>query len=126
MREHRNFEPHHRRRFEFYPHSFFFGKTRGALLSQPQPTPLTFTPSRKASYTPIEFADLHPGSSKLAWSVFGWAMANMWDDRGYFYYRVLRFLKIKNFLHEMVSGRMLLALTTLMDMPVCKRTGRSR
>ena len=37
------------------------------------------------------FRGLDPGAEPLAQSVLAWAMEHMWDERGFFYYRVLRF-----------------------------------
>jgi hypothetical protein len=42
-------------------------------------------------------------------------MANMWDERGYFYYRVLRFLTIRISYMRWSQAWMLLALTTLLE-----------
>lgn len=41
------------------------------------------------------FRRFDPGADGLAASVLAWAMAHMWDPRGYFYYRVLRGLTIR-------------------------------
>jgi hypothetical protein len=40
--------------------------------------------------TLVTFGDLDSGNLALAHSVLNWAMNHMWDDRGFFYYRVLR------------------------------------
>ena len=42
-----------------------------------------------------EFRDVDAEAGRLAESVLGWAMAHMWDERGFFYYRVLRGLTIR-------------------------------
>jgi hypothetical protein len=40
--------------------------------------------------TPAVLSDVSPSNIELSASVFRWAMKHMWDERGYFYYRVLR------------------------------------
>jgi hypothetical protein len=40
--------------------------------------------------TLLTFNDMAPDSLPLAHSVFNWTLAHMWDDRGFFYYRILR------------------------------------
>jgi rhamnogalacturonyl hydrolase YesR len=39
--------------------------------------------------TLLELEDLHPDSVNLARRVFSWALANLWDDEGYFYHQKL-------------------------------------
>jgi hypothetical protein len=108
------FQPYIRRGFEFY-RTHFFRADGAARYFHNHTYPVDVHAVSQSIITPIEFADLHPGNSDLAWSVFGWAMANMWDDRGYFYYRVFRFLKIKISYMRWSQAWMLLALTTLLE-----------
>jgi hypothetical protein len=49
----------------------------------------------------------------LADAVFAWAMNHMWDDRGFFYYRVLRTLTIRTPYMRWSQAWMLLALSQL-------------
>jgi len=55
-----------------------------------------------------------PENVRLAHSVFSWAMNNMWDDRGFFYYRVLRLGKVRTSYMRWSQAWMLLALAELM------------
>ena len=110
----KEFEPHIRLGFEYY-RKHFFREDGAARYFHNNTYPIDVHAVSQSILTPIEFADLHPDSAKLAWSVFGWAMDNMWDDRGYFYYRVLRFLKIKTSYMRWSQAWMLLALTTLLE-----------
>jgi len=50
----------------------------------------------------------------LAHSVFQWAMNHMWDERGFFYYRVLRFCTIRIPYMRWAQAWMLLAMSTLL------------
>jgi len=108
------FEPHIKRGFEFY-RTHFFREDGAARYFHNNTYPIDVHAVSQSILTPIEFADLYPGNTKLAWSVFDWAMANMWDENGYFYYRVLRFLKIKTSYMRWSQAWMLLALTTLLE-----------
>ena len=108
------FEPHIRLGFEYYC-AHFFREDGAARYFYNNTYPIDIHAVSQSILTPIEFADFHPDNTKLAWSVFDWAMANMWDERGYFYYRVLRFLKIKTSYMRWSQAWMLLALTTLLE-----------
>jgi len=64
--------------------------------------------------TLVEFKDFDPGNVPLACSVFRWCMDNMWDDRGFFYYRILRFCTIRTSYMRWTQVWMFLALATLL------------
>jgi hypothetical protein len=51
----------------------------------------------------------------MAHSVFQWAMDHMWDDRGFFYYRVLRFCTIRTSYMRWSQAWMLLTISTLLS-----------
>src|SRR5205814_2080979 len=59
--------------------------------------------------TLLTFRDLDPRNAELADSVFRWAMNHMWDDRGFFYYRVLRCCTIRTSYMRWSQAWMLLA-----------------
>jgi hypothetical protein len=63
--------------------------------------------------TLVEFKDWDERSLPLAQSVFQWAMRHMWDERGFFYYRRLRFWTIRTSYMRWSQAWMLLALSTL-------------
>jgi hypothetical protein len=63
--------------------------------------------------TLVALEGLEPTSHTLAEAVCRWAMAHMWDDRGFFYYRVLRYGTIRTSYMRWSQAWMLLALTTL-------------
>ena len=108
------FEPNIRRGFEFY-RTHFYREDGAPRYFHNNTYPIDIHSVAQSIITPIVFKDLHPGNSKLAWSVFGWAMTKMWDENGYFYYRVLRFLKIRISYMRWSQAWMLLALSTLLE-----------
>jgi hypothetical protein len=63
----------------------------------------------------LEFKDLDAGNARLAEGVFNWAMKHMWDERGFFYYRVLRLCTIRTSYMRWSQAWMLLALSTLLN-----------
>lgn len=64
--------------------------------------------------TLLTFRDLEPANLELAQSVYRWAMAHMWDERGFFYYRVLRSCTIRTSYMRWSQAWMLLAMSTLL------------
>jgi hypothetical protein len=64
--------------------------------------------------TLIAFKNLEPRCEPLAHLVLRWAMTHMWDDRGFFYYRVLRLCTIRTPYMRWSEAWMLLALSTLL------------
>lgn len=65
--------------------------------------------------TLLALRDLEPGNVQLAHSVFQWAMANLWDERGFFYYRRLRFFTIRTSYMRWTQAWMFLALATILE-----------
>ena len=65
--------------------------------------------------TLLGLKDLDPGNVELARSVFQWAMNHMWDERGFFYYRVLRFHTIRIPYMRWAQAWMLLAMSMLLS-----------
>jgi hypothetical protein len=57
------------------------------------------------------FRDVDADAGPLARSVLAWAMAHMWDPRGFFYYRVLRGLTIRTSYMRWSQAWMLVGLT---------------
>ena len=64
--------------------------------------------------TLLAFKELDPGNVQLAHSVLRWAMQNMWDDRGFFYYRRLRFGTIRTPYMRWSQAWMLRALSEIL------------
>jgi hypothetical protein len=118
------FESHIRRGFEFYRRHFF--REDGAPRYFHNKTyPIDAHCVSQSILTPLEFADLHPGNVELARRVADWALANMWDERGFFYYRVLPYCTIKTSYMRWVQAWMLLALTTLVEQTMPARADKA-
>jgi len=61
-----------------------------------------------------EFSDLGKGNDDLAYSVLNWALANMWDRRGFFYYQMSPFYTVKISFMRWSQAWMLLSLSTFL------------
>lgn len=64
--------------------------------------------------TLLALKDLDPEHALLAHSVFTWAATHLWDERGFFYYRVLRSCTIRTSYMRWTQAWMFLALSTLL------------
>ena len=58
---------------------------------------------------------MEPNGLALAHSVFKWAVANLWDDRGFFYYRAMRLFTDRTSYMRWSQAWMLLAMVMLLD-----------
>jgi uncharacterized protein YyaL (SSP411 family) len=108
------FESHVRRGFEFY-RAHFFREDGAARYFHDRTYPIDSHCVAQSIITLLEFKDLDVHSVTQANRVFDWAMSNMWDDRGFFFYRVLPFCRIKTSYMRWVQAWMLLALSTLVE-----------
>ena len=109
------FEPHIRRGFEFYRNHFF--REDGAVRYFHNRTyPIDIHCVAQSLLTLIEFQDLDGTNCELAKLVYAWTMKHMWDERGFFYYRVLRMITIHISYMRWSQCWMLLALTRLWEM----------
>lgn len=106
------FGPAMRSGFGFYLAHFF--RADGAPRYFHNRTyPLDIHAVAQSILTLVAFADIDPTVMTLARLVFGWAMDHMWDDRGFFYYRVLRVGKVRTSYMRWSQAWMLLALAEL-------------
>jgi hypothetical protein len=108
------FEVRIRSGFEFYK-SHFIREDGAARYFHNKTYPIDIHCVAQSIITLLEFKRLDPGSVSLAHSVFAWAMKHMWDDRGFFYYRVLRFGTIRTSYMRWSQAWMLLALSTMVS-----------
>ena len=108
------FESCMRRGFEFY-WAHFFRKDAAPKYFHDRAYPLDIHCVAQSILTLLAFRDLDPGNVLLARSVFDWAMKHMWDERGFFYYRVLRLCTIRTSYMRWSQAWMLLALSSLLD-----------
>jgi hypothetical protein len=102
-----------RRGFDFYKRHFI-RKDGAARYFHNRTYPIDIHCVAQSIITLLAFADLDPDNISTAYSVFRWAMDHMWDTRGYFYYRVLRFCTIRTSYMRWSQAWMLLALSALL------------
>jgi hypothetical protein len=65
--------------------------------------------------TLLAFRDLQPDSGSMAEATLRWSLDHMWNERGYFYYRVLRFGTIRTSYMRWSQAWLFLALATFLD-----------
>jgi hypothetical protein len=99
--------------FEFY-RAHFFREDAAPKYFHDRVYPIDIHAVAQSILTLVEFRDLDPGNLQLAHSVFDWAMKNMWDERGFFYYRALRLCTIRTSYMRWSQAWMLLALSSLL------------
>jgi hypothetical protein len=102
-----------RRGFDFY-RAHFFREDGAAGYFHDRTYPADIHSVAQSIITLLDLKDLDPSNVALAHSVFRWAMNHMWDDRGFFYYRVLRLLTIRTSYMRWSQAWMLLAMSTLL------------
>lgn len=102
-----------RRGFEFY-RTHFFREDGAVRYFHDRTYPIDIHSVAESILTLLAFKDLDPRNVSLAQSVFRWAMNHMWDDRGFFYYRVLRLGTIRTSYMRWSQAWMLLAMSTLL------------
>jgi hypothetical protein len=106
------FEGSIRRGFDFYKAHFF--RDGAARYFHDRTYPLDIHCVAQSIITLLAFRDLDPENVRLASSVLEWALQNMWDERGYFYYRVLRVGTVRTSYMRWSQAWMLLALAEFM------------
>ena len=99
--------------FEFY-RSHFFRDDGAARYFHDQTYPIDVHSVAQSIITLLAFRQPDRGNLALAGSVFRWAMDHLWDERGFFYYRVLRFCTIRTSYMRWSQAWMLLALSTML------------
>lgn len=108
------FETHVKRGMTFYRSHFLLAN--GAVRYYHNRTyPIDSHAIAQAILTLIDLRDLDPGNIEMARTVFAWAMNNMWDRRGFFYYRVLRSYTIRTSYMRWTQAWMFLALATMLS-----------
>jgi len=108
------FDDHIRRGFDFYL-DHFFREDGAPRYFHNQTHPIDIHCAAQSILTLLTFQDSSPKCQAKIVSVFRWTMDNMWDPKGYFYYRLLRSFKIKTSYMRWSQAWMLLALSTLLD-----------
>lgn len=72
--------------------------------------------------TLLEFADMDEENASLAQLVADWAIHRMWDDRGFFYYRVYALRTVRTSYMRWSQAWMCLALAALVCNAIRQRT----
>jgi hypothetical protein len=108
------FEAHIRRGFEFY-RKHFFREDGAPKYFYDRTYPIDIHSVAQGIITLLAFKDLDENNVSLANSVFRWAVTHMWDEQGYFYYRVFPFFTGKISYMRWSQAWMLLALSTLLE-----------
>lgn len=106
------FESCLRRGFEFY-RAHFFREDGAPRYFHNHTYPIDAHCVAQSIITLLELKELDSDNVRLAQSVFRWAVTHMWDDRGFFYYRVLRLCTIRTSYMRWCQAWMLLALSML-------------
>jgi hypothetical protein len=100
--------------FAFYIGNFF-REDGAAKYFHNRTYPIDIHAVAQSVITLLEMSDLNPDSALLAHSVLDWAMKHMWDERGFFYYRVLRLVTIRTSYMRWSQAWMLLAMTNFLS-----------
>ncbi len=109
------FEPQVCLGFKFYREHFF--REDGAVrYFHNQTYPVDIHCVAQSLLTLIEFQDLDTTNLNLAKLVYTWVMKHMWDNAGFFYYRVLRTLTIRTSYMRWSQAWMLLALVAILEL----------
>jgi hypothetical protein len=101
-----------RRGLKFYQ-SHFFREDGAVRYFHNRTYPIDAHCVAQSIITLLDLKDLDSDNVRLAHSVFQWAMDHMWDDRGFFYYRVLRTCTIRTSYMRWTQAWMFLALSML-------------
>ncbi len=108
------FELNISRGMSFYRQNFF-SKENAPKYFHDRTYPIDIHCAAQSIITLVELGHLNEASIDLAHSVFNWAMDNMWNERGYFYYRSFLFGKNRISYMRWSQAWMLLALSTLLE-----------
>jgi len=106
------FESCLRRGFDFY-RAHFFREDGAPRYFHNRAYPVDIHCVAQSIITLLALKNLDPSNIELALSVFQWAMSHMWDERGFFYYRVLRFCTIRTSYMRWAQAWMLLAMSQI-------------
>lgn len=108
------FIPNILRGFKFYK-THFFREDGAPRYFYDKTYPIDIHSVAQSIITLMEFQDFDSDNIRLAHSVYKWAVNNMWDEQGYFYYQVTPYYKNKIPYMRWSQAWMLLALATLLE-----------
>lgn len=104
--------------FEFY-RGHFFRQGGSVRYFHDRDYPIDVHCVAQSILTLLSFRQLAPDNPDLAHSVFRWALKHLWDDSGFFYYRVLRSCTIRTPYMRWSQAWMLKAMVTLLEHSRC-------
>lgn len=110
----KEFDGNIRRGFNFYRKNFFT-KDGAPKYFHAKAYPFDIHSAAQSIITLLKLKDLDENNLDLAHSVFQWAMNEMRDKNGYFYYQVLPFLKNKISYMRWSQAWMLMASSMLLE-----------
>jgi hypothetical protein len=102
------------RGLEFY-RRHFFRDDGAAKYFHDRTYPIDVHCVAQSIITLTTLADRRAGNISLARSVLEWALTHLWDERGFFYYRALRFCTIRTSYMRWSQAWMLQALATWLN-----------
>jgi len=102
------------RGFEFY-RAYFVRSDHVAPYYHDKIYPIDIHSVAQTIITLVTFRDVDSANLQRAHNVLEWAMRHMWDDRGFFYYRVLRCCTIRTAYMRWSQAWMLLAMSILLN-----------
>jgi len=108
------FESCIRHGFEFY-RAHFFREDGAVRYFHDRTYPVDIHCVAQSIITLIALRRLDPANVPLAQKVLQWAMDHMWDQQGFFYYRVLRLITIRTSYMRWSQAWMLLATSSLLS-----------
>ncbi|SRR5581483_1237849 len=106
------FDRHMERGFSFY-RDHFFREDGAPKYFHNWTYPIDIHCVAQAIITLMAYRNFDPRAGHLATRVFRWAINNLWDDRGFFYYRALRLCTIRTSYMRWSQAWMLFALANL-------------
>jgi hypothetical protein len=107
-----------RRGFEFY-RAHFFRNDGAPRYFHDRTYPIDIHSVAQSVITLMEFRDLDQSNVELAYRVLEWAMVNMWDERGYFYYQIFPFWRNRISYMRWSQAWMLCTLATILETSNC-------
>jgi len=108
------FEPQIHRGFDFY-RKHFFREDGAPKYFHDRVYPIDIHSVAQSIITLITLNDLDENNGTLADTVLQWALSNIWDERGYFYYQMTPYYKNKISYMRWSQAWMLLALAMLLQ-----------
>jgi hypothetical protein len=107
------FEQHIRRGFGFYKERFFTDAGAPKYFHN-RTYPIDIHSAAQSIITLVTLESKENDGVAMAGNVLRWTVDNMWDERGYFYYRVYRGFKIRTAYMRWSQAWMLYALASLL------------